>query len=142
MSYNFRLLLLSDYECYKKHINSEFTQDYFINFLKNILDKKHYIMVVEKDNNIIGSGTLFIEEKLTYGGCRLGHIENILINETERGKHIGINLVNKLIEISNFNKCYRIDLICSDDLINYYKKINFSTRNENAMSIILKHNFN
>lgn len=142
MSYIIRLLEITDYMCYKNHIMSEFNEEYFISFYKNMLQHNQHIVIAEKDNNIIGSGTLLIENKLTYGGCKMAHIENILINESNRGQKIGIQIINKLIELSEIHKCYRIDLICADDLIKYYKKINFNTRDETAMSIILIHNFN
>lgn len=137
----FRQLCINDYESYTTHINSNIDKEYFINFCKNILGKNQYIIVIEKDNNIIGSGTLLIEEKMTYGGSKLGHIENILINESERGNHLGKQLIDTLIELADINKCYRIDLICSDQVVIFYEKINFNTRKENAMSIILNHNF-
>ncbi len=33
---------------------------------------------------MIGTGTIFIEEKLTYGGCRMGHIEDIFVHKNHR----------------------------------------------------------
>jgi glucosamine-phosphate N-acetyltransferase len=126
---------------YSTHINSKIKEEDFIDFYKNVLNKNQYIIVIENNNKIVGSGTLLIEQKLTYGGCKLGHIENILIDKNEKGKYLGTTLVNKLVDVANKHKCYRIDLICTDKLIKFYEKMKFKTQEQKAMSIILEHNF-
>ena len=74
-----RNLKQKDYERYRKLIKSNITQDYFNHFIINILNKNHIIIVLEDiAGNLIGTGTLLIEKKLTYGGCKMGHIENVL----------------------------------------------------------------
>ena len=141
MELELRNINLSDYNQYKQHINSNFTFEYFENFLKNLLNENHVILIVKKNNNIIASGTLLIEEKLTYNGCKLGHIENIFVNECERGKKIGSLIIKKLVEIANYNKCYRVDLCCDDSLVKFYEKLNFIIKKQNTMSLLLPNNF-
>lgn len=141
MNIEIKPIILEDFEQYKKHINSNFSFDEYTNFLNNTLNENHIIITLKKNNKIIGSATLFIEHKLTYNYCKMAHIENVLINENERGHNYGTLLINKLIEISEEKKCYRIDLICSENLINFYKKYNFEVSEQKAMSIYLKQNF-
>ena len=113
---------------YKNLIDSNISEEFFCDFIDNILNDDHIIIILENDeNNIIGSGTLFIEKKLTYGGCNMGHIENILIDEKYRGNCYGELLVNHLLEISKENKCYRVDLNCNSELEYFYKKNGFVT---------------
>ena len=90
--------------------------------------------------SLLGTGTLLIEPKLTYGGCKMGHIENILIDEKYRGKGYGENLVNKLLEISKNEKCYRVDLNCTPELNRFYKKMNFKKKYI-CMNLYFKENF-
>ena len=79
MNTNIRKIEFSDFLNYKTHINSNISKEFFENFVNNILNENHHILVLEYDNIIVGRGTLLIEEKMTYGGCKMGHIENILI---------------------------------------------------------------
>lgn len=136
----FRKIQLNDYLQYCKLINSTISQEKYNNFLQNILNDKHIILVVEKDNNLIGTGTLLIEEKMTYGGCKMGHIENVLVDENYRGYNIGINLVNELLDISKSGGCYRTELNCSEELIKFYEKNNLY-KHQVSMSIFFKENF-
>jgi len=125
MNYIIRNININDYNSYKIHIHTEISKEYFENFINNVLCDNHQIIVIEIDNQIIGSGTLLIEEKLTYGGCKMGHIENILIDENYRKLKLGSILVNKIVHIAKQNKCYRIDLSCEEQITNFYEKIGF-----------------
>jgi len=140
MNINIRNIKLSDFYNYKHHINSNISKEYFENFVNNILSNNHHIVVIEYDNKIVGSGTLLIEEKMTYGGCKMGHIENILIDEDMRGKKLGTLLVNELVKIANQKKCYRIDLACEKKIINFYRNIGFNDKLV-CMTLLNKENF-
>lgn len=136
-----RNLKQEDYEDYKKLIKSNITQDYFNHFIINILNTNHIIIVLEDiAKNIIGTGTLLIEKKLTYGGCKMGHIENVLISTNSRGKGYGEQMIKHLLNIAKTKSCYRVDLNCHADLEIFYKKNNF-TKNNISMHIYFKKNF-
>ena len=135
-----RNLNIKDYEKYTALINSNISKENFTDFLNNTLDKLHIIYIIEFDDNIIGTGTLFIEKKLTYGGCNMGHIENIFIDKNHRGNGYGEKIVKKLLEYAKINKCYRIDLNCTKELESFYNKNNFNEKNI-CMNIIFKENF-
>ena len=133
-----RKILLKDYINYKKLIESNISLEYYNNFISNILNSNHIILVIEDNNELIGTGTLLIEEKMTYGGCKLGHIENIFINEKSRGNNLGYQLVNELITIAK-KCCYRINLNCNEELIKFYNK-NYFCKHQIAMSLYIKEN--
>lgn len=138
MKYNY--LSKNHYLQYKNLINSNITEGFFTNFINNVLNDNHIIMVLEDEEDIIGTGTILIEEKLTYGGCKMGHIENILINENYRKRGYGEQIVSKLLEICNSKKCYRVDLNCSSELENFYKKNGFDKKHI-CMNVYFKENF-
>jgi len=104
------------------------------------MNNQHIIVVYEKNNDIIGSGTLLIEPKLTYGISYLGHIENILVHENHRNCGIGKNIVKYLIDYAKNNSCYRIDLACEEKLIKFYQDVGFNKQIV-CMSMINKENF-
>lgn len=133
-------ITLEDYEQYKEHIQSDFTFETYKNFIKN-LSSNHQIIVLKHNDIIVGSATVIIEYKLTHGGCKMGHIENVLVNDNMRGKGYGQLIINKLIKICKDNGCYRIDLICSEDLLPFYKKINRTMKQQCAISYMIEENF-
>lgn len=129
------------YQQYKTLIDSNITEDFFCDFIDNILNNNHQIIIIENyEKNIIGCGTILIEEKLTHGGCKMGHIENVLIDEKYRGNGYGELLVNYLLEICKENKCYRVDLNCNSELEEFYQKNNFEKKHL-CMNIYFKENF-
>ena len=140
MNINIRNIKSSDFYNYKQHINSNISKDYFDNFISSVLNDNHHILVIEVNNQIIGSGTLLIEEKMTYGGCKMGHIENVLIDDNMRGNKYGTFIVNELIKIADNHKCYRIDLICTEQLIPFYKNVGFD-KTLAGLSFLNKHHF-
>lgn len=137
----FNKLSEKHYLQYKNLINSNITEKFFTNFINNVLNDNHIIMVLEdEEDKIIGTGTILIEEKLTYGGCKMGHIENILINENYRKRGYGEHIVKKLLELCKHKKCYRVDLNCSSELENFYKKNGFNKKHI-CMNVYFKENF-
>jgi glucosamine-phosphate N-acetyltransferase len=140
MNINIRNIELSDYYNYKNHINSNISNEYFENFVNNILNDNHHILVIEYDNIIVGSGSLLIEEKMTYGGCKMGHIENILIDENMRGKKLGTLLMHELVKVADQKKCYRVDLVCENCLNKFYKSVGFND-SLICMTLLNKHHF-
>jgi PhnO protein len=147
----FRHLCREDYKKYKELINSyTLSESHFNEFVENVLNKhKHMIIVAEtisgSNNNsttiMVGTGTIFIEEKLTYGGCRMGHIEDIFVHKNHRGNGYGLKIIEELLSIADKNECYRIDLACNDSNVKFYEKLKFSKNTINSMSIFLEHHF-
>lgn len=138
---NYYKLSKKNYTQYKTLIKSNITEEFFYDFIDNTLNENHIIIVLEDEKeNIIGSGTIIIEKKLTYGGCNMGHIENILIDEKYRGQRYGEKLVNVLLEICAKKKCYRVDLNCNEELEQFYNKSGF-TKKHLCMNIYFKENF-
>ena len=78
-----------DQDKYISLINTSIDKESFNNFITNVLGDLHIIYVLEKKNNIIGTGTLYIEKKLTHNLCKMGHIENIFIEKNHRGNGYG-----------------------------------------------------
>lgn len=137
--YNIRKLEIDDYD--KNYVN-------LLNQLSDgtVIDKKefmeifpklpHNIYVIENliTNNIIATGTLVIEQKIIHNGGKVGHIEDIVIDENHRENGYGKIIINKLIKVAKDNNCYKVLLNCTNDLVSYYTKFGFSVKN-NSMSI-------
>lgn len=96
----------------------------FFNNLNKILQNGKIIIALHK-NKIIGTGTLFIQSKLSHSGKNIGQIEDVVVDNNYRSLGIGKNIIkNLIIESKNFN-CYKIILSCNDELQKYYEKLGF-----------------
>ena len=96
------------------------------NILRKIISNPDYIIeVVEENGKIIGSATLFIEQKFIHHGGRVGHIEDVVVSKEYEGKGIGIKLVTSLLEKAKAMNCYKTILDCNDELIPFYERIGF-----------------
>lgn len=86
------------------------------------------IAYIEENNKIklIGSGTLFLQPKLSHGGKNIGQIEDIVVDNNYRNLGIGKNIILKLLEETKTKNCYKIILSCSENLKNYYYKLGFN----------------
>jgi len=144
--YIIRQIKDNDYEEYITLINSPISKKDFLNFIHYVLNKHHliYVLIINNDGDnehIIGTGTLLIEPKMTYGICFTSHIENILINDEYRGQHYGSKLVKFLLNVSKKLNCYRTDLICTKELEYFYEKNDFKTNKLSNMTIYFPSNF-
>ena len=100
------------------------------NKAKEILKKikqnpNHIIHVAVDDNKIVGSTTLFIEQKFIHDGGLVGHIEDVVVRKDYEGKGIGIKLVTSMLEHAKEKNCYKTILDCKDSLKPFYEKMGF-----------------
>ena len=101
--------------------------------LKKIkLNPNHIIHVAIDDKKIVGSTTLFIEQKFIHDGGLVGHIEDVVVRKDYEGKGIGIKLVTSMLERAKEKNCYKTILDCKDDVKQFYERIGFK-RESNCM---------
>ena len=107
--------------------------------LKKIKQNSNHIIHVAVDtgyqrdgNKIVGSTTLFIEQKFIHDGGFVGHIEDVVVRKDYEGKGIGIKLVMSMLERAKEKNCYKTILDCKDDVKQFYEKIGFK-RESNGM---------
>lgn len=103
--------------------------------LKKYLSNNNYMVVCEENDVIIGTATLHIQHKLIRNGGIAGLIEDVAVREEFRGKNIGSELIQHLIDKSKELGCYKVILSCFPERINFYKKNGFINE-----SITMRHN--
>tara|TARA_X000000950_G_scaffold207672_1_gene249741 strand:+ start:156 stop:593 length:438 start_codon:yes stop_codon:yes gene_type:complete len=106
------------------------------NFIKN-LNNNHIIFLMKdsnKNNKIIGSITILIENKIIHGFSKVGHIEDVVVDENYRGQKLGKKLINYAVELCKNNGCYKVILDCSNENVKFYEKCNFQLKG-NEMSL-------
>tara|TARA_Y100000590_G_scaffold461745_1_gene624044 strand:- start:2840 stop:3274 length:435 start_codon:yes stop_codon:yes gene_type:complete len=97
-----------------------------VDILKKIIrNPDHVIHVAEINSKIVGSTTLFIEQKFIHDGGKVGHIEDVVVSKEFEGREIGMKLVISLLEKAKIMNCYKTILDCNDELIPFYERIGF-----------------
>ena len=135
MNINYRLLEKEDY--YKGYLD---LINYFTKNKQNInFDdfKKHYdkvinqnsiVYVAEYDNKIIGTAKLLIEYKFHNNLTKMGHLEDVVVDEKYRGNSIGKKLVLVLIDEARKQNCYKVCLCSSKKNKEFYIKCGFKVK--------------
>lgn len=90
----------------------------------------HNIMVIEhcSSNTIVATGTILIECKLIRGYGKVGHIEDIVVDDKYRGYGLGKEMIRVLTEYSIKEGCYKTILDCSDDNVGFYEKCGYERK--------------
>ena len=91
-------------------------------------EKQGYFTVVIEDiqkKTIIGSGSIIFENKFTRSCGLVGHIEDIVVDKSYRGKRLGLRVVDALQEEACRRQCYKVILDCSEENKTFYEKLGF-----------------
>ncbi|KAJ8309034.1 hypothetical protein KUTeg_013908 [Tegillarca granosa] len=85
--------------------------------------RSQFITVVEDKttNQIIGSATLVKELKFIHQCSARGRIEDIVVNDSYRGKQLGKLLCDVAFLLSRKVGCYKVSLECWDKMVPFYK---------------------
>ncbi|KAJ1975512.1 Glucosamine-phosphate N-acetyltransferase-like protein [Dimargaris cristalligena] len=86
--------------------------------------KSNYVVVIEDldRSQVVAAGTLVLERKFIRGCGKIGHIEDIVVSSTERGKRLGIHMIQQLKHIAREIGCYKVILNCAEKNIAFYEK--------------------
>lgn len=104
-----------------------FLQDDYCRFVK-VLSDSHQVFVIETDNTIVATATLLIEQKLIHSMGKVGHIEDVVVDKSLRGKGVGKTLISHLVSVAKEAGCYKIILDCSSHNEAFYKACGFETK--------------
>lgn len=74
-------------------------------------------IVSRETDQVVGTGTVFVEKKFLRGLGSVGHIEDIAVSKDMQGKKLGLRVIQCLTAISESVGCYKTILNCSDENI-------------------------
>lgn len=124
-----RHILRDDYsnghlELYKQltFMNPENISKNSYNEFVNKLNENHMIYVLLHEGRIVGTATIFIEEKLIRDISRVAHIEDVVIDKNCRGLGFGKLIIDHLIGIAKKRDCYKVILDCAKENQIFYEK--------------------
>ncbi|XP_067010692.1 probable glucosamine 6-phosphate N-acetyltransferase isoform X2 [Anabrus simplex] len=87
----------------------------------------YYVTVVEDSlrNRVVAAATLVVEQKFVHNAGVRGFLEDVVVNNTYRGKQLGKLIVATVGLLAEYLKCYKITLTCKDNLIPFYKSLGY-----------------
>lgn len=100
----------------------------------------YYVTVIEDTTNgqVIGSSTLVIEQKFIHGCAVRGRLEDVVVNNTYRGKQLGKLIVMTVTLLAEELNCYKMTLDCKDRLVPYYSTLGYSIEKGNSNYMIIR----
>ncbi|KAG6820341.1 hypothetical protein H0H93_002001 [Arthromyces matolae] len=102
--------------------------------LRNAGRAYYSLVIIDKPSDqIVGVGTVFLERKFQRGISCVGHIEDIVVDEKQQGKKLGLRIIQALTYISENSGAYKTILNCSDKNIPFYEKCGYEKK-ENEMA--------
>lgn len=92
----------------------------------------YYIIVVEDTElaKIVACGTLFIEQKFIHEIAIRGRVEDIVVDDSCRGRGLGKLVVETLLLLSEKLGCYKTSLECKDPLLPFYSQFGFKKEDQ------------
>jgi len=101
--------------------------DFQYTYKKNIEDENIHYLVVEEQNQLIGFGSIHIQN-LLHHSKRAAEIQELIVMDKYRGHGIGAMLANKMMEISKEEDCELIEVCCNRKRMDahlFYEKCGF-----------------
>ncbi|KAM3086201.1 Glucosamine-phosphate N-acetyltransferase-like protein [Clarireedia jacksonii] len=85
----------------------------------------YYLLVIEDQGKIVGTGALIVERKFIHDLGMVGHIEDIAVAKDQQGKKLGLKMIQALDFVAEKIGCYKSILDCSEANEGFYVKCGF-----------------
>ncbi|XP_067618821.1 probable glucosamine 6-phosphate N-acetyltransferase isoform X2 [Eurosta solidaginis] len=101
----------------------------------------YYVTVIEdtRKNEIIGAASLIVERKFIHNCATRGRLEDVVVNDTYRGKQLGKLIVVTVSLLAQHLGCYKMTLDCKDKLIKFYESLGYVLIPGNANSMTIRY---
>ncbi len=94
--------------------------------LQNLKDTYHFVVLHDTNlNKIVGCATLVVEQKFAHECSCIGHIEDVVVLNTYRGKGFGKSLINCLTQFAQHFGCYKCILDCDESKVEFYTRSDY-----------------
>jgi N-acetylglutamate synthase-like GNAT family acetyltransferase len=96
-------------------------------------DQGQRLVVVEDEGRIVGTLSLVLVENLSHQGAPYAILENIVVDDSARGKRYGETLVMAAVEQAREFGCYKVSLTSNKrrtDAHRFYERLGFIRTHE------------
>lgn len=115
--------------------------DFEAQFLKMQKAGCYFVTVIEdiRHSRIIGAATLVTELKFIHKCGERARLEDVVVNNSYRGKQLGKLVVLTVTLLAKKLGCYKMSLDCKDPLIPFYKTLGYTLEPGNANTMMLRY---
>ena len=129
----FKKISEKEYECVYRLLQEltdvgEYNRSRFNTYIDTLPSNIHIFCICE-DSNVIGVGTIMIEQKIIHNFSKVGHIEDIVIDSNYNGRGYGKHLIHFLTNFAKQEGCYKAILDCSQKVKGFYEKCGYVEKN-------------
>jgi N-acetylglutamate synthase-like GNAT family acetyltransferase len=96
-------------------------------------DPNHHLLVLEADGGIRGTLALIVIQNLSHRGAPFAIIENVVVDQEDRGKTYGETLMKHAIDSAREHGCYKVSLTSNKrrtDAHRFYERLGFQRTHE------------
>lgn len=111
------------------------SREQFLNRFHMMRNTNSYYITVVEDvtlGSIVATSTLVVEQKFLHNCALRGRLEDVVVNDKYRGKHLGKLVVKIVTLLARYLQCYKLSLDCKDHLIPFYESLGFIREPSNA----------
>lgn len=87
-----------------------------------------HIVVGEFEGSVVAAATLLVEPKFVHECGFVGHIEDVVVDKSMRGKKLGERVIKEALRVAEAKKCYKVILDCSENNAGFYEKCGFKKK--------------
>ncbi|BES98171.1 Acetyltransferase (GNAT) family [Nesidiocoris tenuis] len=101
----------------------------------------YYVTVIEdlNSNQIVGCGTLLVEQKIIHSCALRGRLEDIVVSDEYRGKQLGKLIVLLLTQLAKELNCYKVTLDCKDSNRPFYESLGYKKEESNSNFMVIRY---
>lgn len=113
----------------------EKTPDIMDKWNRILSDKDHHIIVAEEDGKIISSCVCVIIPNLTHGQRPYAFVENVITDESYRGKGYATKCLERAKEIALSENCYKMMLLTGskkESTLQFYRNAGYNSEDKTA----------
>lgn len=98
-------------------------------FSEQFDNMQSHVFVIKNNDIIIGTASVIIEPKFIHRLSNVGHVEDVVIDNSYRGNGFGKKLISHCINYCKDNGCYKVILNCNANNVPFYEKCGLTTKN-------------
>lgn len=90
----------------------------------------YFVTVIEdtKTKRVVGTGSFILEQKFIHECALKGKIEEVVVDDTYRGRELGKLLIAIFVKLAKHFQCYKLTLDCADHMIPFYETFGFQKK--------------
>ncbi|KAG6541479.1 hypothetical protein Mapa_017153 [Marchantia paleacea] len=97
--------------------------------MRKLGDYQHVVVIEDVEKQaIVATATLLVELKLARNCGKVGHIEDVVVDQTVRGQRLGQRVVCHLADLAKQLGCYKVILDCTEANAPFYEKCGFKPK--------------